>query len=176
MIFEEAMCHIVMVASANTPGVRIPSAIKCWHRPKNKPCTGHIIIQQEIDKDILNWECSECIKGGIISGWKYSRNNLIQFYENKGLDEYSFLLDEIEYQTLLKAEIVDIGLLMCVYQAIYSPRGILLSASYDDINYFPTEISAIKNHITDKKKILLLSSIINKIKISLEFETNATYH
>ncbi len=40
---------------------------KCWH-PENPDCEG-FLIAEIVEKDQIQWECTVCDFGGVVSGW-----------------------------------------------------------------------------------------------------------
>jgi hypothetical protein len=64
------LSEIIMFATSLSNSVSAEAALKCWRRPKRKPCNGS--MELDLDESIgqIHWCCSKCGDEGVITGWQ----------------------------------------------------------------------------------------------------------
>jgi hypothetical protein len=62
--------EIITYATAIEAGIAIDVQLRCWRKPKRKPCPGELEISLNPDTDQIHWLCFECGDEGVVTGWK----------------------------------------------------------------------------------------------------------
>jgi hypothetical protein len=60
--------QIVTYATATAAGISVDFQPTCRRRPRERPCQG--VLEIELRKDHILWECPACGDEGVILGWK----------------------------------------------------------------------------------------------------------
>jgi hypothetical protein len=58
-----------------------PTTVRCWRRPRRRPCTGLLTVFFDVDNHDVLWFCPVCDDQGRISGWEGT------FWDNSNLTE-----------------------------------------------------------------------------------------
>ena len=64
--------QMIEEVSSLTAGRTFLTSLKCWRRPKRKPCRGEILSWRDDENDSIHWQCSRCRMGGEIRNWRGS--------------------------------------------------------------------------------------------------------
>ena len=60
--------QIITYATAVEAGIELDFQPMCWRRPKKQACEG--VLQVELRKDHIYWQCPRCGDEGVVTGWK----------------------------------------------------------------------------------------------------------
>jgi hypothetical protein len=167
---KHAMYYGRMVQAASVHEVNEPfiSAIDCDRRPGHKPCKGKIGMVLH-DDGVIQWLCDCCEFNGLLSGWQGTMWDLshtkkpTQRENNRILDvseeEYKALRDIITSSQEVDALIAG--------AAPVPDDEILLLGTCEAFDLLSGDLAFAVNHEKNRKKMMLLDGILEKIEASL---------
>lgn len=165
----EHLLSIVRAATAAEPARRWVSAIPCWRRPGNHPCSGTIAVtRREVPADI-EWACTACSDDGVISGWEHSAFDLrADTREPQGSSEDRVVLRlraEVA-ATLRTLTLIDTATERLVFTATVGDGHVELRGTDDDFDELADHVAAEANHTVDRRRRKRLDTAFDALRRS----------
>ncbi|TAK28830.1 MAG: hypothetical protein EPO21_21995 [Chloroflexota bacterium] len=161
------IAEIVAAASVLPPFVWNDSAVRCRRRPKNRRCSGRLRVREERTGEIA-YQCSVCDRGGTVSGWRGTDYDLSSFRDERDEPRLELVLTEEEYDLLRRCLLMlDQETMALISGATFSPAGIVLRASVEDLEILEGDIASEENHTPNRRKQRTLDGILRRIAMVL---------
>jgi hypothetical protein len=61
--------EIITYATSIEAGISVDVRLRCWRKPKRKPCAGELEISLNPDTEQIHWLCPKCRDEGVVTGW-----------------------------------------------------------------------------------------------------------
>lgn len=159
---------IVRAATAR-PQAEFVSGIPCRRRPGNRRCLGSILVSKTVlPEPFVIWECTVCEDSGRISGFQGAPDDLSAFSNRRPAGHErrrDVVLTAEEYRSWISGDMIayDPGSMQTMYSAAVDKRGIVISATEDELEILRDATAADANHEPSKKRRGYLFSIDVKL-------------
>jgi len=149
----ERLTLIVRAATAGDAGGRWMSALTCDRRPGRQPCPGHLALSRTDIPPSIEWRCTSCGDGGVISGWERSPFDLRRrSTEPIPGDALQAVIPPDVAATLRSLLLLDTTAERIVFRAQRLERGIVLAADKNDLDDLIDSVAAEANHEHDRRR------------------------
>ena len=159
---------IVRAATAGSQAEFV-SGIPCRRRPGNRRCLGTISVSKTVfPEPFVFWECTVCEDNGRIAGFQRGPDDLSAFADRGSAGDerrHQVLLTAEEYRSWISGDTIayDAESMQTMYSAVVGKRGIVISATADELDFLLDATAADANHETRKKRRDYVSSIFVKL-------------
>lgn len=157
--FAAYLGNVVGVATANTPGQVIESALACHRRPGHQACPGRLLVRRSEAPRQINWACPSCDEEGVISNFEQSIWDVSPPLVIAG-EECSAFLSPDQYKTLLGLVVLDGDARRVLYAARLVGRGVLVMAGEEDFEHLVESVAAEANHAPDRRQRAGLDDVL----------------
>lgn len=155
----EYVGHIILAASASPPGSWKQSAVRCRRRPKRRKCPGRLRVRENSSGSI-EWVCPACQSQGVIHNWQGSFEDLSLVRDRAMGPSFEIVVTEPEYDQIARCLTIDPESDRIIHGATWTPEGIILRASGEDLEEFAGLLAFEANHEEDGRRRRVLDQVL----------------
>jgi len=144
--------NIVSAATAGVAGVSWMTALLCRRRPAHRPCRGRMIVVRPEPAAPIQWQCSVCDDGGLISNWADSPYDLRRRRLTLAGAVNEIIIGDETAATLRELQLLDPDCERLVFAMRAHPDGVALAATEDDLDELIGFVAAEANHEPNRRR------------------------
>ena len=161
---------IISSASVAPVGMWIDAAIRCRRRPNRQPCRGHIRLRRTGLSSPVDWGCTWCDEGGVISNWQRSIWDLsVAGVESGAINgpPLEVVLAIEELNAVRQNLIFDLEIERVLASARKTAQGCLMRATEEDLDNLLEYIASEANHEGNRRRVRLLNQAYYQVELAL---------
>ena len=161
--------EITYAATSIPSGRVLGSALRCRRRPGRPPCPGHLRIARPdlVVPPTIEWQCSECRDGGVITGWEHGTYDLrpVRDFDRPLL---GVEVSDVEHKALREIVVLDPQGMRVVWGAHRDEEGQLwLVGDEEEFEALSGFVAFEADHISYPRRRRILDCVFGKLEPTL---------
>ena len=163
----EHLGGIVRAATAGDASTPWVSALPCRRRPAHRACPGRITIRRPEPPTPIEWRCSACDDGGIISNWEDSPFDLRRRRLALAGNSREVVVPDTIAAALRDLRLLDPDSERLVFRMRSHPDGAALTVTEDELEELIGFVAAEANHEPNRRRQQRLDAAFNALSDAL---------